>query len=695
MKQRLPQSSVMFRYAAWLIAVIVALAGTVSFLLLHFAAERFESYELGNMQSSMQIAADDLEKQYEIFGDIATKIQVTSYYQPSILQRDAYREIDLLKDFVNFKNFSPLLKRYFMFYPLASQENQKIYTSEGNTAYFPYYANTYLNLDENASKQLFENLARNQVQQCIVLDSQVLLVFPIRFVETKSPETSAAVVFVLPLNTIQARMQQMASNLPGILSVQLCGNVLCDDGQLLKNSFARGIVHDNAEKHRIGVISAQGSVQMAASIYQNKWQLLSSALSGWLFAGMALCLLVTVAVSVVLARLIARPLRNMIQQHMPPGERFKNEFVQLEELVSRMERENGSSMQQLRSRILLTILRGYYSESLMQRWGILNLRFDRRYYCALVIDASSLEAETAEKRIAGIECVSDGDAVFLAVYVPEDRVIAVITGFNEQSASERSHLRLQKLVQSWQTVCSAGKVCDTPQRLSISYMEAMTAHLRARKWQSEDLSNMHTFAVQMVTAAERRDEDGMRLLCDQLMMQMDEMNTPRSLVNQLAVQLTTELSALASEKHVTLDYQRAGMLILLPDMKSLLREACDLINDTFPRLEETAESRTDATAQSIVEYVQENAFDADFDLSRIADSFGLSNDYVSMMIKKVTGSAFKEYLTELRLEHACKLLRERPEMTVNDISLMVGYRKASNFIKKFKEIYGCTPTQYR
>ncbi len=693
MKQKTPQSSVIVRYTALLIAVIAALAGAFSLVLLRFAAERFERYELSTVENSLQIAADDLENQYEIISDIATKIQVTSYYQPSILYRDAYREIDLLKDFVNFKNFSPILKQYFMFYPLASQANQKIYTSEGNTAYFPFYAANHLGLKGQETEKLFQTIAQTTVHRCITVDENLLLVFPLRFITTTSAENTAVVVFVLPVNNILNRMQQIASKLPDNISLCIHDAVLLNDKQLIDNQFEPGITRSTDGHHQIRICSQEGSIQLASSIYQNKWHLVLSSLSGWIFAGLALCLLATVVVSAAIAQLIARPLRSLVQQHMPPGERLKNEFVQLEELMCRMERENGSSMKQLRSRILLTILRGYYSENLLQRWGLLNLRFNCKHYCVLVIDAGSMTAEQAELRTLEVEKISSREAVYYAVYVPDDRVIAVIAGFNVPEAAE--HQRLMEMIQSWQVVGSTGKTCDTPQRLSISYMEAMTAHLRMRKWQSEDLSDMHTFAVQMITAAKRRDEDSMRIMCDQLMLQLDGHNAPRSLVNQLAVQLTTELSKIAGETHTELDYQRAGMLILLPDLRSLLHEACDLISATFSLAEDQAESRTDTTAQSIVEYVQENAFDPDFDLSRIADSFGLSNDYVSAMIKKVTGSAFKEYLTELRLQQACKLLREKPDLTVNEISSQVGYRKVSNFIKKFKETYGCTPTQYR
>ena len=65
------------------------------------------------------------------------------------------------------------------------------------------------------------------------------------------------------------------------------------------------------------------------------------------------------------------------------------------------------------------------------------------------------------------------------------------------------------------------------------------------------------------------------------------------------------------------------------------------------------------------------------------------------MIKKATGAPFKEYLTDVRLEQAKELLVAHPEMTINEISQAIGYRKTSNFIKKFKDIYGVTPAKYR
>ena len=232
-----------------------------------------------------------------------------------------------------------------------------------------------------------------------------------------------------------------------------------------------------------------------------------------------------------------------------------------------------------------------------------------------------------------------------------------------------------------------------PQRLSISYMEALTAFQHARRLRADDFTGPHEFARHLVDAAERNDEITLRQLCSGLLESHGD--AADILLRRFAIELTTEITRLAEEKHVAIDQQQMSAACLLPSMEVFLSDVCALVQAAFCRPEPETRSRVDETASSIVVYVQENAFDADFDLSRIAEQFGLSNDYLSAMIKRATGMAFKEYLTDLRINEARRLLRSCPAMSVNEVSEAVGYRKASNFIKKFKEKTGCTPMQYR
>lgn len=695
-KHRARQGSVVIRYGALLFLVLVVLAGLLAFMLMQFAVNRFVCYEETTMLTGMQLAADDLENQYGVMEDIANKIGVTTYYQPTVVRMDAYRDIELLQDFVYFRNFSPLPQRYFLLYPELSDNREKIFTSDGSTSYFSFYARTALGLQAEEAEVLLEHLEQVRQGECVLVGEQVLMIFPIRFVSSPLPDSRAVMTFILSLGQLRERMEQVAAGLPESFSLRTVSLPVLrfEQGSFTRLTFL-GCEETAQESGMLSVYSAGGEIIMTARHVEDKWALLITALPRWLFAGIVLSLAVVAAVSILLARVMARPLRQLIEQHTPPGERIRNEFVQLEEMVTRMEQENGSSMRLMRSRVLINMLRGYYSESLHKRWGFLHLEMDHACCSVAVLDASGLEDAEAEKRSERIEGLTDGASAFYAVMIPEDHVHAVIVGAETGEACAEALRRLQELARGWGAACSVGKCCDTPQRLPISYMEAMTAHLRAMKWQSEPLCDMHVFAVQLVTAAGRGDTEGMRQLCDQLLRQAEENGATRTATSGMAAQLTAELGVLAGEQHVELDRQRAGMLTLLPTLPLLLKDACELVQDTFYRDREKKMSRVDETAQAIVEYVKENACDADFDLSRIAERFGLSNDYVSAMIKKVTGSAFKEYLTELRMEKARALLDGGSEQSVNEIGLQVGYRKASNFIRKFRETYGCTPAQYR
>ena len=95
-----------------------------------------------------------------------------------------------------------------------------------------------------------------------------------------------------------------------------------------------------------------------------------------------------------------------------------------------------------------------------------------------------------------------------------------------------------------------------------------------------------------------------------------------------------------------------------------------------------------------MEYVIANAFDPDLGLQEMSEAFGLSADYISSMIKRETGSAFKEYLTMLRIGEARRLLNEDKGLSVSDVAFKVGYRQTSNFSKKFKELTGSLPSQF-
>lgn len=79
-------------------------------------------------------------------------------------------------------------------------------------------------------------------------------------------------------------------------------------------------------------------------------------------------------------------------------------------------------------------------------------------------------------------------------------------------------------------------------------------------------------------------------------------------------------------------------------------------------------------------------------LKDIAAHFSYHPNYISTVLHKETGRKFTEILLEKRMERAMLLLKNTT-LSVEEISVMLGYSNFSNFYKTFKDYYGYTPRQ--
>lgn len=97
--------------------------------------------------------------------------------------------------------------------------------------------------------------------------------------------------------------------------------------------------------------------------------------------------------------------------------------------------------------------------------------------------------------------------------------------------------------------------------------------------------------------------------------------------------------------------------------------------------------------KKLVSYMEEH-YSEPVSLQELADVISCNPQYLCRFFKEITGTSPVQYLISCRVEHACTLLLEttRP---ILDISLDCGFENVSYFIRKFKELKGCTPKEYR
>lgn len=88
-------------------------------------------------------------------------------------------------------------------------------------------------------------------------------------------------------------------------------------------------------------------------------------------------------------------------------------------------------------------------------------------------------------------------------------------------------------------------------------------------------------------------------------------------------------------------------------------------------------------------------FNEHISLKEISEKANMSKNAFCRYFKKRTNKTFFQFLIEIRIENACKLLYKEKELSVALISELCGFQNIANFNRKFKELKKMTPTDYR
>jgi AraC-like DNA-binding protein len=80
------------------------------------------------------------------------------------------------------------------------------------------------------------------------------------------------------------------------------------------------------------------------------------------------------------------------------------------------------------------------------------------------------------------------------------------------------------------------------------------------------------------------------------------------------------------------------------------------------------------------------------ELARVA---GASEAHFIRVFKQTFGETPYRYLQRRRVERSMFLLRRRPDLSVTEVCLEVGFVSLGTFSRTFSEIIGCAPSEYR
>ncbi len=98
----------------------------------------------------------------------------------------------------------------------------------------------------------------------------------------------------------------------------------------------------------------------------------------------------------------------------------------------------------------------------------------------------------------------------------------------------------------------------------------------------------------------------------------------------------------------------------------------------------------DPFLRKIIGIIENNLENDQFGVSMLARETGMSRSNLHRKVRALTGKSISRLISETRLEHAMKLLRESG-YTVSEVAFMVGFGSATYFTKCFHEYFGYPP----
>ena len=96
----------------------------------------------------------------------------------------------------------------------------------------------------------------------------------------------------------------------------------------------------------------------------------------------------------------------------------------------------------------------------------------------------------------------------------------------------------------------------------------------------------------------------------------------------------------------------------------------------------------------IFQYTMNN-YHNEITLAQVSDIANMTPNAFCRYFKQRTNKTFVNFLIDIRIGNACKLLTKNNDLNITEISYKSGFNNLANFNRKFKSIKGVTPSQYR
>ena len=131
----------------------------------------------------------------------------------------------------------------------------------------------------------------------------------------------------------------------------------------------------------------------------------------------------------------------------------------------------------------------------------------------------------------------------------------------------------------------------------------------------------------------------------------------------------------------------------LAEAQAKLANAQTQMIENISQEQSQVESPDEKLLRRIIDVINRNAANPDYNVDMIAKEVGLSRVHLYRKMKELTNQSPSEFISNIRLKLAGEMLSTQKQ-SIEDVAYACGFNSPNSFSRKFKSFYGKSPTEY-
>lgn len=156
--------------------------------------------------------------------------------------------------------------------------------------------------------------------------------------------------------------------------------------------------------------------------------------------------------------------------------------------------------------------------------------------------------------------------------------------------------------------------------------------------------------------------------------------------------IQTLIKDFVNESSSQIPYMNSLMLCLLQETIIRLLQSEFIGHKENHPVTEVRQHYQDELLNKILSYINETITEP-ITVAEICQKFSLSRSSLQILFKENLQQTPKKYISELKLEKSCQLIRES-KYTISEIALMLGFNSIHYFSRAFTQKYNMSPSEY-